>query len=114
MIMKQKPTFNLNNMKKIMMIAVIMLVTVISVACGGETTTTKATNDNQHVIDSLKNEIALRNTIIGYANTIMDNNELWDRDGSDEIAEYLLLQQHVDFSKDTVKTINEIIEFRGI
>lgn len=49
----------------------------------------KVTYNNNGIIDSLKHEIAIRDTIINQANEIMDNNNVWDMDGSDIMADYL-------------------------
>ena len=46
---------------------------------------------------SKQNEmIRLMDKCISYSDQIMDNNEVWDKDGSDYMSDYLELRQEID------------------
>ena len=47
-------------------------------------------------ISKQKDTIRLMDKCLNYSDNIMDNNEIWDRDGSDYMCDYLNLRYELD------------------
>jgi len=86
--------FKTNKTIKTMKQTIILLIAIIasSITLGVSCT---AVNDNNaadrniYIIDSLKREIIIRDSTINMAINLMDNNQLWDKDGSDEMSDFI-------------------------
>lgn len=48
------------------------------------------------IISKQKNTIRLMDKCLIYSDQIMDNNEVWDKDGSDCMSDYLNLRHELD------------------
>lgn len=47
-------------------------------------------------VQQLYQAIILNDSLIKYADRVMDNNQLWDKDGSDDMAKYLQYHEKID------------------
>lgn len=72
----------------ILLIAIIAFSITLGVSCA-TVSDTNIVDKNIFIIDSLKHEIAIRDSTIDIAVEIMDNNQLWDKDGSDKMSDFL-------------------------
>jgi len=80
---------------------IILLIAIIasSITLGVSCTNSNKTDRNISVIDSLKHEIIIRDSIINIAIDIMDNNQLWYKDGSDRMSKFLSNLEQIDITK---------------
>jgi len=86
---------------KTMKQTIILLIAIIasSITLGVSCTNSNKTDRNISVIDSLKHEIIIRDSIINIAIDIMDNNQLWYKDGSDRMSKFLSNLEQIDITK---------------
>lgn len=49
-----------------------------------------------HIVLKQNKTIRLMDKCINYSDTLLDNNGIWDKDGSDYMSDYLLLRQELD------------------
>lgn len=47
-------------------------------------------------ISKQNDTIRLMEKCLNYSDNILDNNEIWDKDGSDYMSDYLILRQEID------------------
>lgn len=47
-------------------------------------------------VQQLYQVITLNDSLMRYADKVMDNNQLWDKDGSDDMAKYLQYHAKID------------------
>lgn len=76
----------------------IILCTLAGIACfgAGWFTCLKVNTDSVEAHDFKVQLIDAQNAALEKAETVMDNNNLWDADGSDDMADYLELCCEVD------------------
>jgi len=72
----------------ILLIAIIASSITLGVSCTA-VNNNNTTDKNISIIDSLKCEIAFRDSAINMAIELMDKNQLWDKDRSDEMSDFL-------------------------
>jgi len=73
----------------ILLIAIIASSITLGVSCTA-VNNNNAADKNISIIDSLKREIIIRDSTINMAIELMDKNQLWDKDGSDEMGDFLI------------------------
>lgn len=82
-----------NHMKKTILLAAL---TAIAAFAAGYFTCLKVNTDSVEAHDFKVQLIDAQNAALEKAEIVMDNNDLWDADGSDDMADYLELCCEVD------------------
>lgn len=59
--------------------------------------------DKENNVQQLYWAITLNDSLMKYADRVMGNNRLWDKDGSDDMAKYLEYHAKIDSLYSTVK-----------